>query len=497
MKYLPLSKVSHAMPDHSKDIRNQCSYSALLLLLFFIFPDASLRGQITFERHYGGSLDDVGHAIALTSDGGYIQCGFTRSYSAGDYDLYLIGTDPWGDTLWTRSFGNSGYDAGFGITEATGGEFIACGTLFDPDSSIARGYLVRINATGEPVWTVTHPGSTNTTYFDIQPAHNEGYVITGTIEDTSGTGHLVILKIDEAANIIWSRQHARAAASGGNAILTTNDEGYLVCGYADNYSPSFNRNLYLLKTDESGDTTWTRQYGGLAYEMGWDICSHPSGGYVAAGYSTGMGANSGDGYVVKTDLEGNLDWFSLYGQSGLDIIYGIATTVDGHLVATGITAEQGSELQEAWLLNIASDGDSIWSRTFGGERKSCGYAITETMDEGLIICGSTNAYGNGVYDFYLIKTDSIGSIITSAKGPEFSYSVFSVFPNPARDQFHIRLSDNCNTIEIRNMAGVLVCSLDPQNEKEVSISCDSWTRGTYLIYIRHGDLLHIKNLLLY
>jgi hypothetical protein len=472
-------------------------YPSIFLVLTIFFLQANpAQTQITFERHYGGILDDVGQDVVNTPDGGYLQCGYTRSYGSGDYDLYLIHTDAMGDTLWTRSFGSTGYDAGFGITETASGDFIACGTYFDPVATIAKGYLIRIAANGELIWSVIHPDTTHTVYYDIREAHNGNYIITGTQEDTLGSGHLVILNIDDTGQILWSKLHPYLASSGGNAVLTTNDEGYLVCGYADNYNPTFNRNLYLLKTNNTGDTLWTHQYGGLAYEMGWDVCFHPSGGYLAVGYTTGMGASSGDAYLVKTDLDGHLEWFNHFGQSGLDILYGITTTSTDQIVATGVTAEQGSELHEAWLVGIMENGDTSWSHTFGGERRSYGYAVSETSDEGLILCGSTNATGNGVYDFYLVKTDANGSITTNLEQKTPQNLDFTIFPNPARDYINIHFSKHCGYLEVRDLMGNVVFSYQPEGISQLRISCEHWTRGIYTVKIQNKDASHAKILLI-
>lgn len=73
-------------------------------------------GIYMWERTYGGASNDIAHAVEQTEDGGFIITGYTYSYGAGYYDVYLIRTDPNGDTLWTTAIGGTGTDWGHSIT---------------------------------------------------------------------------------------------------------------------------------------------------------------------------------------------------------------------------------------------------------------------------------------------------------------------------------------------------------------------------------------------
>ena len=80
-------------------------------ILIFVFLSSSLiQSQITFQKTFGGVEDEECDAVVQTEDGGFILAASTRSYGNGNYDLYIIRTDPYGDTLWTRTFGGTGFD---------------------------------------------------------------------------------------------------------------------------------------------------------------------------------------------------------------------------------------------------------------------------------------------------------------------------------------------------------------------------------------------------
>jgi hypothetical protein len=71
--------------------------------------------QTTFQKLYGGTSSDYGYSVKLTSDGGYILCGQTASFGAGNGDVYLIKINASGDTLWSGTFGGMNSDEGHSL----------------------------------------------------------------------------------------------------------------------------------------------------------------------------------------------------------------------------------------------------------------------------------------------------------------------------------------------------------------------------------------------
>ena len=147
------------------------------LVILFSFNSAA---QITFERWHGGEQEEEGRAVHQTSDGGYIYAVSSKSYGAGNFDIYLIRTDEYGDTIWTRTYGWIGDDTAADVLETNDGGFIVAGYT----SGVGDGdiYLLRTDSNGDTLWTKFIGGEDNDHAKDIQKTSDGGYIIGGDID---------------------------------------------------------------------------------------------------------------------------------------------------------------------------------------------------------------------------------------------------------------------------------------------------------------------------
>ena len=111
------------------------------------------------------------------------------------------------------------------------------------------------------------------------------------------------------------------------SIHQTADSGYIMGGYSYSYG-SGGQEYYLIKTDRNGDTLWTKSYGGLTDDAARSVQQTTDGGYMITGTSTSFGVSGYDVFMVKTDASGNMMWTKTYGGTGTDIGYDSKQTPD-------------------------------------------------------------------------------------------------------------------------------------------------------------------------
>jgi len=99
-----------------------------------------------FAKTYGGTGWDRAYTVQQTSDEGYIVAGYTDSFGAGGYDIFLIKTDANGNIQWVKTYGGTGYDWAYSVQQTSDGGYIVAGeTWFFGAGNI---FLIKTDADG-------------------------------------------------------------------------------------------------------------------------------------------------------------------------------------------------------------------------------------------------------------------------------------------------------------------------------------------------------------
>ncbi len=195
---------------------------------------------------------------------------------------------------------------------------------------------------------------------------------------------------------------------GGYSIVQTTDGGYVVAGSTISFGAG-GYDVYIVKLDNTGNVSWTRTVGGSGDEWARSIVQTTDGGYVVAGHANSYGAGGSDVYIIKLDNTGNVSWTRTVGGSGSDYGFSIVQTTDGGYVVAASTSSYGAGGDDVYIIKLDNTGNVSWTRTVGGSGNEWGNSIVQTTDGGYVVAGSTNSYGAGSYDVYIIKLDSLGN----------------------------------------------------------------------------------------
>ena len=200
----------------------------------------------------------------------------------------------------------------------------------------------------------------------------------------------------------------------GKSVQQTTDEGYIIAGYTLSFGAG-DKDVYLIKTDSMGNILWSKTYGGLNIDIGYSVKQTIDLGYIIVGETQSYGIGNKDIYLIKTDTNGDTLWTRTYGGSSDDIAYSIQQTSDSGYIFVGETYSFGAGNSDVYLIRTNINGDTLWTKTYGEVSWEEAFSVSETFgnDKGYIITGRTSSFGGGSYDIYLIKTDVVGNILWS------------------------------------------------------------------------------------
>ena len=196
----------------------------------------------------------------------------------------------------------------------------------------------------------------------------------------------------------------------GNSVIETKDENYIVVGTATGFKKT-GLDLWLMKTDKEGKQIWNKSFGGFKNDTGLSVKQTRDNGYIITGTTKSYGAGCRDGWVLRTDEDGNEVWNNTYGGLKDDWTISVEQTKDDGFIIVGGTESYGTgnNNSDIWILRLKHDGAEMWNRTFGGNDTDCGFYVNITKDEGFIIAGTGGSDAPwGKRQAYVIKTDSLG-----------------------------------------------------------------------------------------
>lgn len=245
----------------------------------------------------------------------------------------------------------------------------------------------------------------------VEQTSDGGFIIVGTT-DYSGGDDVFLIKTNSAGDTLWTRTYGTYHYDYAACVHQTNDGGYIIFGETDSYDPNFWEG-FLIKTDSDGDTLWTKHLGDFAYYFFQSGVELNGSGYVAVGYTKIDASDPEDIWLVKTDTEGDTVWTRTFGGSERDLPTSICRTVDGGFIISGSTESPSAGDFDALLIKTDADGNLEWSKTYGGIKRDLASDVKQTDDGGYIIAGHTESYGhvNNYTDAWLIRTDSDGDTL--------------------------------------------------------------------------------------
>jgi hypothetical protein len=472
------------------------SFLYIFLVSFFYFLNSVLIAQAPdtmWTKTFGGDSSDAGLFVTQTNDGGYIITGYTKSFGAGEEDVWLVKTNTDGDTLWTKTFGGIGIDKGVSVRQTTDGGYIIIGSTDSFGSGQFDIWVVKTNANGDLQWNKTFGGISSDYGHYVEEISNGGYIISGTTSSFGASDVDVwLIRSDADGDTLWTRTFGDSTNNSNYSVQLTTGEGYIIVWQGS-------ERVWLTKTDMDGDTLWTKTFrdSAFGYYTVSEVHQTSDGGYIIVGTDGTHFKVTNGPFVIKTDANGEILWTKTLPVTPMTYGKLIRQTSDGGYIILGpryCMLPTCGHIQDL-LIKTDSNGDTLWIKV----TSNVGWKnVQQTSDGGYIVTGSRDG------DVLLIKVAP--DVTEIDENPHISvtkYQLLQNYPNPFNPSTTIEFSlpqSGFVTLKIYNILGEVVATLVSQELKagkyEYSWNAGSIASGVYIYELKAGDFNENRKMIL-
>lgn len=355
-------------------------------------------------RTFPGESATVGNSIECTPDGGFIVAGYINTHETSEDEGYLIRMTAQGDTLWTRMYGGADSDRFRCVRVTSDGGFVAAGTSESGGHGEEDVWLLRADASGNELWSSRFGGTSWDEGECVCETMDGGFAVVGETCSFGGCDwDVYLIRTDAFGKQIWCKVFPGYDNywDYGYGIVEADDGGIVIAGAsAMNVYTEFD--FLLIKVDKSGTTLWTKTYtwSQSDYEYATSICKTQDGGYAIVGYRYGYIDSSVQ--LLKVDSEGNQLWSQAYATDDFAGAHCVRETADGGFVVAGYSGSTTNP--DAYLLRTDAAGKPLWEGKIDNGGREAAHAICQTRDGGYCAIGENRPYGGqGPSDLWVLR----------------------------------------------------------------------------------------------
>jgi hypothetical protein len=276
-----------------------------------------------------------------------------------------------------------------------------------PVAAFAILFVTQLMAQVDTAWTRMYGGPQADLGYFGEPL-SDGYIFVGETSSFGAGGRdIYLVRTNDSGDSLWTSTFGDIYDERGNCIIQTQDMGFVIAGFVEYGYDS--AKVLLIKASSDGNLIWQKLFHPRGFlDYGYFVQQTLDGGYIITGISY-PGYIRQDAFLIKTDSLGNEEWTKTYGDDYGEHGYCVRQTADGGFIVTGIyNADLYGSGGNIYLFRTDKDGNLLWQKDFGGIPTDAGYCVWQTPDGGFIFTGETCSYGDSDGDVYLMKTDSLG-----------------------------------------------------------------------------------------
>ena len=202
------------------------------------------------QKTFGGINIDQAYSVESTIDSGLVIAGYTNSLGFGGYDMYVIKTDKNCDTLWTKTYGGTNWDFAYSIQQTADSGYVIAGGTYSSGNGSEEVFLVKTNSYGDTLWTKTYGGLNDEEARSVKQTSDGGYILTGYSKSFGDSnGDIYTIKTDSMGDTLWTYTYQGTLDDLSYDVLEDNTgAGYIISGETKSVALGFQGIIIRLNT---------------------------------------------------------------------------------------------------------------------------------------------------------------------------------------------------------------------------------------------------------
>ena len=270
-----------------------------------------------------------------------------------------------------------------------------------------------MNDSNAQVFTHTYgePGEFNSSRAVIETKDSNFAFVGSTAGWGAVNGDMLLVKTDTSGTMLWNRVYGNEATEEGVSLISLNDNGFVLLGIT-NESPDGDYDLRIIRTNDIGDTIWTRTLGTSSWDIPEEVIALSDGGFLIAANTYAAPHANGTFYLIKLDANGQSVWEHQLNRGFSAQVHGVLEMPDGTIMAGGAGTQTGATQNDFLLCKYSALGDTVWTKYYGGAQEEWIADIALSADLRICLAGNKTQVEGNTREF-LITVDENGAILNT------------------------------------------------------------------------------------
>ena len=314
-----------------------------------------------WSKALGGTNNDWGYSIKETFDKGFIIATSSNSYGNGGYDAILMKRDSLGDFVWRKGYGGLDWDFAYSVAQTYDSGYVFCGETYNNTNGFSDVFIVKTDPLGDTLWTRTFGGLLIDKGNSVIETSDSSIVVAGITNTLSDSTEIYIIKLDDSGTLLWDSIYGNPLYENANAIIETSNGDYVITGATSSFSPSGDNDFYLMRTDNDGVVVWANSFGAPLVpedDEAFDVYEDLNGDLINVGKTSAAGGGLEDATLFYINSFGN--WAGLgptYGGANNDGLKSFTVGKNGDYCLAGYTTSFGNGLEDVLIIKL----DTVYS----------------------------------------------------------------------------------------------------------------------------------------